>query len=375
MKKTLRTLLAALMALALSLSCIAFAETTENFDGALVSEGMMDIQYAEGFTIEMFKGGYRMVTDKYSNSPILVVPEGMSVPAELPENTQVLQLPVNNAYICGTNVVAMVDAIGGIDKVKLVGADSTWRFQSIIDQIESGYTQFAGGYTSDLDYEIVATAGTQLVVWNGYEEEVFQKLRALNVVVVCEENTSEPNLYGRMDWFRCLGVLLGIEEQSEAYYAAQVATIEGIGANGPTGKVVAMGGLSASSGKYFSRKSGDFQADYIRYAGGEYALEDVEAGVGGSLTMTGEDFYLRFKDADVVIWSMSIGDEETLEALVEVYPAIVDFKAYQNKQIYIQADKYIQTGAADPACVVNDIYTILTSDDPEVTTDHIVRLP
>ena len=57
MKKTLRTLLAALMALALSLSCIAFAETTENFDGALVSEGMMDIQYAEGFTIEMFKGG------------------------------------------------------------------------------------------------------------------------------------------------------------------------------------------------------------------------------------------------------------------------------------------------------------------------------
>lgn len=375
MKKTLRTLMAALLVLVMTLSCAAFAQTTDEYDGVLVSEGMMDIQYAEGFTVELFKGGYRMVTDALSNTPILIVPEGMSVPAELPENTQVLQMPVNNAYICGTNVVAMVGAIGGIDKVKLVGADSTWRFQSIIDQLDSGYTQFAGGYTSDLDYEIVATAGTQLVVWNGYEEEVFQKLRALNVCVLCEQNTSEKSLYGRMEWMRCLGVVLGIEEQAEDYFADQVARIEEIRAEGPVGKVVAMGAMSASSGKYFSRKSGDFQADYIRYAGGDYALEDVEPDVGGSATLTGEDFYLRFKDADVIIWSHSIGEEETLEALEKLYPAIVDFKAYQNKQIYIQADKYIQMGAAEPASVVSDIHTILTSDDPEVTTDFIIRLP
>lgn len=375
MKKTLRTLMAALLVLVMTLSCVSFAETTENYDGVLVSEGMMDIQYATGFTVELFKGGYRMVTDTLSNTPILIVPEGMSVPAELPENTQVLQMPVTNAYICATNITAMVDAIGGIDKVRLVGADSTWRFQSIIDQEASGYTQFAGGYSGDVDYEMIATAGTQLVVWNGYEEEVFQKLRALNVCVLCEQNTSEKNLYGRMEWMRCLGVVLGIEEQAETYFADQVATIEGIYAEGAVGKVVAMGAMSASSGKYFSRKSGDFQADYIRYAGGDYALEDVEPDVGGSLTMTGEDFYLRFKDADVIIWSHSIGEEETLEALEKLYPAIVDFKAYQNKQIYIQADKYIQMGAAEPASVVSDIHTILTSDDPEVTTDFIIRLP
>lgn len=375
MKKTLRTLMAALLVLAMTLSCVSFAETTENYDGVLVSEGMMDIQYATGFNVELFKGGYRMVTDSLSNTPILVVPEGMSVPAELPENTQVLQMPVTNAYICATNITAMVDVIGGIDKVRLVGADSTWRFQSIIDQEASGYTQFAGGYTSDVDYEMIATAGTQLVVWNGYEEEVFQKLRALNVCVLCEQNTSEKNLYGRMEWMRCLGIVLGIEEQAEAYFADQVATIEGIRAEGAVGKVVAMGAMSASSGKFFSRKSGDFQADYIRYAGGDYALEDVEPDVGGSLTMTGEDFYLRFKDADVIIWSQSIGEEETMEALEKLYPAIVDFKAYQNKQIYIQADKYIQMGAAEPASVVSDIHTILTSDDPEVTTDFIIRLP
>lgn len=347
----------------------------EDYDGKLVSEGMMDIAYAQGFAVEMYKGGYRMIQDNLSGSQILVVPEGMSVPDGLDDTVQVLQLPVTSSYICGTNMTAMADAIGAIDKVTLVGASSKWHFQSIQDQLDSGYTQFAGGYTSDPDYEVIGTAGTQVAIWNGYEEEVFEKLRALDVCVVCEENTNENNLYGRIEWMKLLGVVYGMEEQAEAYYNDQVAQIEAIRAEGPTGLTVGMGGFSMSSGKCFSRKSGDFQADYIRYAGGTYNLEDVNPDEGGSLTMIEEDFYLAFKDCDVVIWNMSIGDDETMEALVEAYPLVVDFKAYQNDQIYIQADKYIQTGAQDPACIVRDIHTILTSDDPDVTTDHIVRLP
>ncbi|MBR2131603.1 MAG: ABC transporter substrate-binding protein, partial [Oscillospiraceae bacterium] len=309
---------------------------------------------------------------------ILVVPEDMKVPAELDADVQVLQLPVTNAYICGTNVVNMCDAIGAIEKVTLVGADSTWRFQSIQDQMDSGHTKFAGGYTGDPDYEVIGTAGTQLAVWNGYDEEVFEKLKGLGICAIAEENTNEPGLYGRMEWMRCLGVLLGVEEQSEAHYADQMSKIETIRAKGDTGLVVGMGAMSGSSGKCFARKQADFQADYIRYAGGTYNLEDVEVGQGGSLTMTPEDFYLRFKDCDVLIWSLSIpteGEQETMEDLVAFYPSIVDFKAYQNDQIYTQSKHYIQTGAGDPYCVVNDIYTILTSDDPDVTTDHILRLP
>ena len=351
----------------------------ENYDGKLVSEGMMDIQYAQQFAIEKFKGGYRLVTDNLSGNKILVVPEDMSVPTELDAEVQVLQLPVTNAYICGSNIVAMVDAIGGIKKVTQVGTTTTkYYIQSVNDQLDSGYTVKAGGYGDDPNYEIIGTGNIQIAVWAGYDEQVFAKLRALDICAIAEENTGEPGLYGRMEWMRCLGVLLGIEEQSEAYYADQMAKIEAIRAKGDTGLVVGMGAMSSSSGKCFSRNSADFQADYIRYAGGVYNLQDLEPGKGGSATLTPEDFYLLFKDCDVLIWSQSIPterSEQTMEDLVAFYPVIVDFKAYQNDQIYIQAKKYIQTGAADPACVVNDIHTVLTSDDPDVTTDHIVRLP
>ena len=52
----------------------------------------------------------------------------------------------------------------------------------------------------------------------------------------------------------------------------------------------------------------------------------------------------------------------------------MDFKAYQNGQIFIQSDSYIQDGAREPACIVEDLNTILTSTDPQVTTEYFVHL-
>lgn len=369
MKKLLALLLAAMMLLGV----VAAAEGTAEagVDGQLISEGMMDIQYAKGFSIEMFQGGYRIINDLLSGGRILVVPEGMSVLADLDDDIQVLQLPVTNAYICGTNVVAMCNAIGAIDKVTLVGSKSRYHFDSVNAQLDSGYTQFAGGYTTDADYELIATAGTQVAVWNGDDEEVIQKFRDLGIVILCEENTTEPSLYGRMEWWKCLGVLLGVEEQANAYFESQVEQIEAIRAEGDAGVVAGMGYLSASSNNYSARRSGDFQADYIRYAGGTYNLQDVEPDKGGSLKMTAEDFYLRFKDIDLMVWYGSVDDLDELE---ELYPSIVDFKAYQNNRIYVCSDSYIQHGAANPAQIVADTHTILTSDDPAVVTQYYSQL-
>ena len=347
----------------------------ENYDGKLISDGMMNINYATQFSVEQFKGGYRMITNHLAGDlKTLVVPEGMSVPADLEEGVQVLQLPVTKSYVCASNMVSMMEGIGAIKKVTQIGTGSTtYHFQSINDQLDNGYTVKAGGYTDDVDYELVVTGGSQVVIWNGNDEEVIQKFQALNIPIICEANTSEAGIYGRIEWMKLLGVVYGLEEQALAAYEDQVSRIEAIRAQDDTTLVVAMGGMSASSGKCYSRKSGDFQADYIRYAGGLYALEDVNPGEAGSASLTPEDMYLYFKNADVVIWAYSL-PEETLDGLKEVYPAIVDFKAYQNGQIFIQSDSYIQGGAREPACIVEDLNTILTSTDPQVTTEYFVHL-
>ncbi len=59
------------------------AETSaeESYDGVLVSEGEMELDYAENFSIELYKGGYRMIRGGSNDVSMLVVPEGMRVPA------------------------------------------------------------------------------------------------------------------------------------------------------------------------------------------------------------------------------------------------------------------------------------------------------
>ena len=345
----------------------------EMADGTLVSEGMMDIEYATQFTIEKFKGGYRLVRNIFMDEPVLVVPEGKPVPENLEEGTQIIQLPVTKSYLAGSNMVAMADGIGAIEKVTVVGQDVDWHFQSINDQLESGHTVFAG-QGDKADYELIGTSEPQFAVDQSSHEKHFDKFRLFEIPLVAEENTAEPNLFARMEWMRCLGVLYGIEEQADAYYNDQKSKIEAIIKGGETGLMVGMGAKSATSGKFSTRKSGDFRADYIRYAGGKYNLEGFESDKGGPATLTDEDFYTKFKDCDILIWSQRIPNDGTMEDLIELYPPIVDFRAYQNNKIYVQARKFIQMGARNPADVVTDIHNILISEEP-ITTEFIIHVP
>lgn len=346
-------------------------EAEEDFDGKLISEGRLGPDYADGFTVEKFKGGYRMLTDTLSNVPVLVVPEGMKVPEDLDPDVQVLQLPLTKSYVGGSNIAAMAEAVGAGKQVTQVSMEEhKWHLPGIKAQMADGTTQFVGD-----DYELVAANGTQLAIINGYDESLFNKLRDMHIVVVCEQNTLEKSLFARLEWVKAVGVLFGHEEEAIKYFDDQVAQINEMSEQEHTGKIVGIGGMSVSSGKFFTRKGGDFQADYVRCAGGKFAMDDVEKDSGGSLTITAEDFYLYFKDADVVVWSFGLSKEgNSLELLKEAYPPIVDFKAWQNGQIYFTSDDYIQS-AADPASIVRDIFTILHSDDPNVTTHHIIRMP
>ncbi len=345
----------------------------ENYDGKLVSEGMMDIQYAEGFTIEMFKGGYRLLRDIWSEIPLLIVPEGMSVPTDLEEGTQVLQMPLTRAYISGSNIVAMADAIGASPQIKLVTMKADrWYIQNIADQMNNGATLYAGS-SSKPDYEVIGSNDIQLAILNGYDEEEFALFHNLNICTFAEENTAETGLLARLEWIKCVGVLFGLEKEAIAYFDDQKAQIEAIQAEGSTGLTAGIGDIIISTNEYESRRNGDYQADQIRAAGGIYNLEDMGMDDGGVLNMTPEEFYLRFKDIDVLIWRKGF-EMKSIEEVLAAYPAFADFKAYQTGRVYYQADHFTQS-AAQTACIVQDYHTIFTSDDPNVTTDHIVKFP
>ena len=66
----------------------------ENYDGKLVLDHSMELKYAKFFSVDYYKGGYKIA--KVQNTPddfsvMLIVPEGMSVPEDAPENAIILK--------------------------------------------------------------------------------------------------------------------------------------------------------------------------------------------------------------------------------------------------------------------------------------------
>ena len=94
----------------------------ENYDGKLVFDHTMELTYAECFSVDYYKGGYKMITvtdGKTVQSKILIVPENMSVPSDLEDDVYVMHQPVANILVSSTPTVSLFHAIGMLDAVSL----------------------------------------------------------------------------------------------------------------------------------------------------------------------------------------------------------------------------------------------------------------
>ena len=345
----------------------------EETDGPVL-EGQMELDYAQQFTIDLYSDGYRMITIEGAAAPYLVVPEGAEVPAALAEGAVVLQLPIERAYVASTSMMSLLDAIGGLDRVKLVATEQEkWYLENIVSRMEAGDIAFSGSY-DEPDYELMTAGDIQLHLDSGMVDghpEVLEKFAELGIPSLVERSSQEGHPLARVEWVKVLGVLFDMEEEAQQYFEEQKALVEGAdGAD--TGKTASMGYIT-STGKCYSRNGGDYMAQMIALAGGEYILADMEPEESGNTNMTFEDWYARNKDADYMFYVNFALGFNSLQEMLDYNPLFADFKAVQEGHVYVTSPDFTQSTAAI-ASIIADMNTIFTSDDPEVTTDHLIRL-
>ena len=334
----------------------------------------MALDYAEKFTIDLYSGGYRVINIEGAAAPYLVVPEGAAVPETLAEGATVLQLPIERAYVASTSMMSLLDAIGGLDQVKLVATEQEkWYLENIVSRMEAGDIAFSGSY-DEPDYELMTAGDIQLHLDSGMVDghpEVLEKFAELGIPSLVERSSQEGHPLARVEWVKVLGVLFDMEEEAQQYFEEQKALVEGAdGAD--TGKTASMGYIT-STGKCYSRNGGDYMAQMIALAGGEYILADMEPEESGNTNMTFEDWYARNKDADYMFYVNFALGFNSLQEMLDYNPLFADFKAVQEGHVYVTSPDFTQSTAAI-ASIIADMNTIFTSDDPEVTTDHLIRL-
>ncbi|MGN0325426.1 MAG: ABC transporter substrate-binding protein, partial [Lachnospiraceae bacterium] len=90
-------------------------------EDTLVYESSMELQYAENFSVDYYKGGYTMLTTTMDGQRFLVVPEGKEIPENMQEDIVVLQRPMKDLYLVASAVMDMFRELDGLNAITFSG--------------------------------------------------------------------------------------------------------------------------------------------------------------------------------------------------------------------------------------------------------------
>ena len=343
---------------------------TEVQRSGLTVERSLELQYAKQFSVDYCEGGCALIRIGDENE-YLVVPEGVPVPAGLPETVVVLQQPLEHIYLVATSAMDLFCALDGVESIRLSGTDADgWYIDEVKEAMERGEMLYAGKYSAP-DYELIHAEQCDLAVESTmiyHTPEVKEQLERLGVPVLVERSSYESSPLGRMEWLKLYGVLLGREEEAAAIYQQELDSLRNVIGQESTGKTVAFFYIT-STGAANVRKSGDYVARMIEMAGGQYVFQDLgDDNALSTMNMQMETFYAEARDADCLIYNSTIdGELHTIDELLVKSPLLADFKAVQEGNVWCTEQNLFQStmGLGD---MILDIHAVLTEESPENLT-------
>jgi iron complex transport system substrate-binding protein len=331
----------------------------------------MEPEYAESFDIYEYEAQgveapYRLI-DVHDSALYLLVPEGAEAPAGLPKGITVLGMPLQDLYVAATSSMALFDAAGALDLVKLTGTDvKGWYIDAPKKALESGAMRYAGKYSAP-DYELLQSSECDLAVESMmilHTPEVKEMIEKLDVPVLVDRSSYEEDPLGRAEWIKLYGVLTDHQEDADAFFNEQMEKLKDLDDFENTEKTVAFFYLTAD-GKVVVRKSTDYVPKMIEIAGARYAFADLEDDSDRtSVDMSVETFYETAVDADYIIYNGSIdGSVKTMDDLLAKDPIMKELKAVKDNKCWVTGDSMYQRTDII-ADMILDFHKAFTEDDP-----------
>lgn len=331
----------------------------------LTLEETLEPQYAKGYTIYYYQGGYKVI-DVHDSAKYLLVPEDGKVPEGLSEDMVVLQMPLDHIYLAATSAMALFDAVDALDHIRLSGTESSdWYIDNAVNAMESGDILFAGKY-SEPDYELLLDEGCDLAIESTmilHTPKVQEMIEELGISVFLDYSSYEEHPLGRTEWIKVYGAMTDKDEEASEFFAEQAEVIEELKDFQNTEKTVAFFYVS-TTGQVVVRKSDDYIPAMIEIAGGRYIFDDLEntSSNSPSVNMTMEEFYATAVDADYLIYNSSIDNQiHSMDELTAKSELFEDFKAVQNGNVWCTG-KYLYQATDIVGNLITDIHNVVTDN-------------
>ena len=369
MKITRKQFLNLFPAAGLVLTGCSAASTAPANTASLVFDHAYPLDYAKQFTADCYEGGYTMLTLPEDGVKFLIVPQDAAEVDDLPEDVTVLRQPVQNIYLVSTSVMDLFIHLDALDSIALSGTQADgWYLEEAKAAMEAGSIAYAGKYSAP-DYEQILNTGCGLAIENTmiyHTPEVKEQLERFSIPVLVERSSYESSPLARMEWIKLYGILLGREELAEQVFAQQVERISPLLEQPATGKRIAFFSITANNLANV-RKGGDYVAQMIEMAGGDYVFADLtDSGNNlSTISLPLEDFYAGARDADILIYNSTVqGVVSTLQELVAKCSMLADFKAVQSGDVWCTTQSFFQE-SMELAGFMLDLHRVFTEDDPD----------
>ncbi len=371
MRRLPRALLTLLAVLTLC-ACGDKAQDGANGEDAAVSwdelsfDKTMPLDYATQFSVSFAGDDYKRITIG-QDQEFLLVAEGAAVPSGVPEGVTILQQPLDEIYLVASAAMDSFAQLDAVDSIRFSGRkESDWYIEQAKEAMSAGDMLYAGKY-SEPDYELILSQGCDLVLENTmiyHSPEVIEQFETLGIPVLVEMSSYESEPFGRMEWIKLYGALVGKEDEATALFEEKMDSVSGILDAEPTGKAVTFFYVT-SNGAVNVRKSTDYVAKSIAMAGGEYVSFDSteEENAQSTVTIQMEAFYSGAHDADVLIYNSIIdGGLTTIDELLALEPLLGDFKAVQSGDVWCLTKDFYQE-SLELSDLVVDLHTVLSGAD------------
>lgn len=367
---------AKLFAAALLLLCLCACGKTEDSGwNGLNKTGSMELEYAQGFRVDYYEGGYDVIT--IEGEQYLLVPEGKTAPEGLDDRVTVLQEPLENLYVASSSAMDLFLQAGAIEQVDMTSTSAeNWVIPEIRDKVAADDILFVGKYNAP-DYEVVLDEGCGLAVENtmiSHSPEVKEKLEQLGVPVLVERSSYEESPLGRVEWIKLYGLLTGHLDEAEQFFrksVQQVQAVEQERGDDETERPTVVFFYFTSSGYANVRTPNDYISQMIELAGGSYAFSAGELGDQGSrstVNMDPEQFYAAAKDADILIYNSTVeGALPSLDALLEKSPLLENCRAVSTGNVFCTGQNMFQqvSGTAE---MISDLHAVISGDTEQPLT-------
>lgn len=347
-----------------------FEEVIPEIEG-LTYESSMELKYAEHFDVHYYNDGYAVI-DIYGSARYLVIPEGGTIPENLPADMVVLQKPMDDVYLTATSIMALYDALGAMDDIKMTGTQTGgWYIDCAVEALESGNMLFAGKY-SEPDYELLINENCDLSIQSTmilHSPKVKEMLEDLGIPVLVEYSTYEQHPLGKPEWVKVFGLLADKEAEAEAFLEHQEEIISGLEDFQNTEKTVAYFYVH-SNGQIVVREITDYIPGMIELAGGRYIFQEpvIDGNTKSTAAISMEEFYNAAINADYLVYNASIDSPiSTVDELLAKSELFADFKAVKEGNVWCTGKSMFQSSDKIAEFILDLNHMVTDSDGSDMT--------